>query len=327
MTGSVRDIAARRSRHRFEQSVALGLGVGLHRRREPGDAGREVGEDTRQLAAEGSELGLDPIGGHARDVVPQRFGERLERHAELFVAAAPQHGRSVSMRVPHELAHQPRLADARLARHEHRAACALDGLLPRREHRVVHLVAARERERRATCRRTREAVPRSSRSARRHSTSHTRSARGQALQLTTAQGKDVELGARPGEHADEIADEDLPAVGRRAEPRRPRRRAYRTSRRLRSVASPALIPDAHREPAFAELVVVAVDRALHRDPPASASAGARVRHHHRVADRLHLGAARRGDRLAEDGKVLRVAGRRPRHHRGRTPAPSNRRDP
>ena len=92
----------------------------------PGTRAGEVGEDARQLAAERAELGAQSVGGHARDVVAQRFRERLERHAELLVAAAPQHDRAVFVRVAHELADEPRLADAGLARHEHGAARAFD---------------------------------------------------------------------------------------------------------------------------------------------------------------------------------------------------------
>ena len=47
-----------------------------------------------------------------------------------------------------------------------------------------------------------------------------RERRGQALQLRLPKREHVELGARAGERAHEVAHEDLAAVGRRAEPGR-----------------------------------------------------------------------------------------------------------
>ena len=53
-----------------------------------------------------------------------------------------------------------------------------------------------------------------------------------------------------------------------------------------------------------EPAVVALDRALHRRRAGQRVGRARVRHHHRVADRLDLGAAGRRDRFAQASEVL-----------------------
>ena len=100
------------------------------------------------------------------------------------------------------------------------------------------------------------------------------------------------------------ANQDLAAVGRRAE----------AGRLDHGRAEPVVVleggvaradPDAHREPVpVAELAVVAVDGPLHRGRAGERVGRARVRDHQRVADRLHLGAAGRGDRLAERGEVI-----------------------
>ena len=57
-------------------------------------------------------------------------------------------------------------------------------------------------------------------------------------------------------------------------------------------------------PALAELAVVPLDRALHRRRARERVGRARVRHHQRVADGLHLGAAGRGDGLAQRREVV-----------------------
>ena len=99
------------------------------------------------------------------------------------------------------------------------------------------------------------------------------------------------------------ADEDLAALGRRAQPRRlDHRRAEPVAVLERRVAGAD--PDPHREPRAVAAPVVQVDALLHRDRAGDRVGRRRVRHHQRVADRLHLGAAGAADRLAQHVEVL-----------------------
>ena len=267
---------------------------------------------------------LHPIGGHARDVVPQRFRERLERHAELLVAATPQHRRAD--------------ARARAARARSRAASCRCPARPTRAPRAVRprpSPSTRARSvsyasrgprtgNQARCRRTREAAQRSSRPAPPLDVAH-RDRRGQALQLAAAERLDGELAARPGERAHEIAHEDL-AAGGRAHSRDASTTGVPNQSPSSNVASPALMPTriSSRRPSSRRLwrstarcIATAAGKRVGR---------ALVRHHHRVADRLDLGAARRRDRPRGATRSARGAVRRPPRHRVRTRARSNRRD-
>ena len=198
--------------HSFEEPVAFGLRIGRHRRGQPGNARREIGQHARQLAAERAELCAQSLHGHTRRVVTQRFGERLERRAELLVAATPQDRRAGLVRVAHELADETRLADAGLARHQHRAPRAFERLLPREEQRLERFTAPRERE---AGRHVDEGRQRDERGVVGNApvdVAH-RDRRGQSLELARAERVHRELATGSGQHAHEIAHEDL-ATGR-----------------------------------------------------------------------------------------------------------------
>ena len=114
----------------------------------------------------------------------------------------------------------------------------------------------------------------------------------------------LELAPGSGERAHEIAHEDLTA-GRLRDTGAPASTTGVPNQSSSSkVASPALDADAHLEPAVLAAAVVTLDRPLHRDPARQRVGRTLVRHHDRVADGLDLGAAGRGDRLAEVCEVL-----------------------
>jgi hypothetical protein len=113
----------------------------------------------------------------------------------------------------------------------------------------------------------------------------------------------VELGARSGERPHEIAHQDLVAFRSGAEP----------SRLDDWCAEPVAVlehrvanadADAHRDLSSIEPAVVPLDGALHGDRARQRVGRTRVRHHQRVADGLHFGAAGRSDGLAQRRKVL-----------------------
>ena len=111
------------ARDRLEQQVALGLGI-ARRRREPGQPLLELGHEPAELAGGRAEQRRELVVGRVADDVRERFDERLERHAEPVVAPTEEHEAAVEIDRAAELGREARLADAGLARDEHRAARA-----------------------------------------------------------------------------------------------------------------------------------------------------------------------------------------------------------
>ena len=104
-------------------------------------------------------------------------------------------------------------------------------------------------------------------------------------------------------HAHDVGHQDLAAFGRGAQPRSlDHRRAEPVAVFERHVAHAD--PDAHREARVLAAPVVSVDTLLHRDGARDRISRGRIRHHQRVADRLHLGAAGPADRLAQHVEML-----------------------
>jgi len=125
---------------------------------------------------------------------------------------------------------------------------------------------------------------------------------GQALQLPGAERADLVGVATAGQGLDQVADEDLTAVGHRTEPRGlDDRRAEPVAVLEGGVAGADADP--HRQCGTVGPTVVAIDRTLHGHGPGQGVGRSRVRRHHRVADGLDLGAAGGRHGLAQRGEV------------------------
>ena len=114
----LRGLAQQRA-HGLEQPRARALRVAGQRLREVGDQLRELGHEPSQLAADQVHLSGQLARRTRVDVLSQRLDERLLCEQALLVAAPVEHDRSVLERALRELRRQARLADARLAVHEH----------------------------------------------------------------------------------------------------------------------------------------------------------------------------------------------------------------
>ena len=106
-------------RDRLEQPVLLGLGVGRQRRRQIGHPVTEMRHQAHQLTGMTAEAARERVVVGVVDEERQRLDERLVRDADLVVAAAVQHQRTVAVRTPRDLAREPCLPDAGLAGEEH----------------------------------------------------------------------------------------------------------------------------------------------------------------------------------------------------------------
>ncbi len=246
-------------------------------------------------------------GSTTRDVLAQRLGERLVRDAELLVAAPPQHGGAAVVRDAAQLGDEARLADARLARHEHDAPRALGALLPERGDALELGGAARERERRGDVEERRQRHRALGRAALPDRLAHDERL-GETLELARAERLELHLVARTrrARARGRSRGSGRPSPTRTAAT--PRRPACRTSRRPRR-------PRRRRSRRRASRAVPSVRRRLWRSTarciataPASASDAPANDAIERVADGLDLGAAGRRERLAESREVVAAQG-------------------
>lgn len=206
------------------------------------------------------------------------------------------------MGMAHELADQPGLADAGLTGDEDGTARPLEGLLPRQEQRLVGLGPTSEGERGRRVHETREWDERGL----------VRDAPvdvangdgfGETLQFAGAHWGHGELATRTGEGAHQIAHQDLTASGVAAQSGRLDDRGAEPIAVLEGGVTGA-DADPHLKVPGLETANVAFDRTLHGHRLGQRIAGSLVRQHHRVTDRLDLGAAGSGDRLAQVREVL-----------------------
>ena len=125
--------------------MALGVRVGVDRCRQVADAGRQVGEQPRELAARRAQRdaqlgGVDDAGG-----VLERLDERPVRRAHDRVAGAVEDERAGPGRLGRELAHQAALARAGLAAEQDDAAALALGHRHERPQRLELRASARRR--------------------------------------------------------------------------------------------------------------------------------------------------------------------------------------
>ena len=113
--------------HRAEESQPLDLGAALD------GVGRvHVREQPTQFATVSGDVFGDEIPWRVLEGYAKRVGERLVRDSEVFGATREQHEPAVVVDLPRLVGHEPRLADARFAHHEHRVAMLVArGVLPR----------------------------------------------------------------------------------------------------------------------------------------------------------------------------------------------------
>jgi hypothetical protein len=144
--------------HRGVQPVALGVGIGLDRRRQIRHAERQVRQQPRQLTAGDAERRpqLDRI-DDARQVV-ERLDERPVRRAHDGVAGAVEDERAGGRRVVGELPHEAALARAGLAGQQNDPAALAVGHRHQRAQRLQLRRAADEGERRREAERAGEVV-------------------------------------------------------------------------------------------------------------------------------------------------------------------------
>jgi hypothetical protein len=132
--------------HRGVQPVALGVRIGVDRRRQMPDAGGEVRDQPRQLAARRAQRGAELVGiDDARRMV-ERLDERPVGRAHDGVARAVEHERAGAGRLGRELAQQAALARPGLAAEQHHAAALALGHGHERPQRLELRRAPDERE-------------------------------------------------------------------------------------------------------------------------------------------------------------------------------------
>jgi hypothetical protein len=135
-------------RHREVQAVPLGVRVGLERLGQLPDAGREVRDDSRELAAPGSDGGPQLCGiGFTREVV-ECLDEWAIRGADHGVAGPVERQGSIGGGLSRELAHETALPRSRLAAEQHHPGSLALGVRHRGSQRLELGHAADERERR-----------------------------------------------------------------------------------------------------------------------------------------------------------------------------------
>ncbi len=205
------------ARDRFEQQVALGFGI-ARRRSQPRQALLELGHEPTELTRGRAEQRRELVGRRVRDDVRERFHERLERHAEPVVAAAEEHEVAFEVDRACELGREARLADAGLARHQHRAPRTGDRVLPRERHLLELVVAPGEREPRRDRERAWERQLDVAHDERRPLDLARGDRIGKPFQLQLADGSDRHLGATAEQHAHDVGDQHLSAARGRTQP-------------------------------------------------------------------------------------------------------------
>ena len=109
-------------RHRGVEAVALGVGVGLDWLGQLADAGGQVGQQTRQLAAPGPESGAELSGiDHSHELI-EGLDEGSVGSPNRRVAGPVENQHAFGGGLGGELARQPALAGAGLAREQRHAA-------------------------------------------------------------------------------------------------------------------------------------------------------------------------------------------------------------
>src|SRR5581483_2326731 len=98
----------------LEEVVAVGLRVARRRHRQLGQAQLHLGDEARQHAAVGLDVGVQVLDRAHLHVLAQRLGERLVRDSELLVAPTPQDGGAGAVGPQGELGGETGLADAGL---------------------------------------------------------------------------------------------------------------------------------------------------------------------------------------------------------------------
>src|SRR5437899_1627436 len=111
--------------HRTEEQIALGLGLARSRRRS-GDTARKVGDEARELAATRGHVRMQQAARCVAYQMRERFGPRLIRGTQVFVAVAGEYDRAIVVRAAREVCSQGRLADSRFPGDDYRPASALD---------------------------------------------------------------------------------------------------------------------------------------------------------------------------------------------------------
>ena len=114
------------------QAMALGVGVGGHRRRQPTDASGQVGKQPGQLAAGAAEVRTEYVWVGAANELLERLGEGTVGRLHHGVAGAVEHEHPFGGELVRQLPHEPALARAGLAAHQ-REPTTLPGLA-RNEH-------------------------------------------------------------------------------------------------------------------------------------------------------------------------------------------------
>jgi FAD/FMN-containing dehydrogenase len=114
-------------RHRRVQPVALRIRIGLHRRRQRAHAGRQVGQQARQLAAGGAQRASQLLRFQHPHEVLERLDERAVGRVHDRVARAVEHERAAPGGLRGELAHEAALARAGLAADERHAPALVVG--------------------------------------------------------------------------------------------------------------------------------------------------------------------------------------------------------
>ena len=145
-------------------SVAVGRGS-------VGRAPSQLGNEPAELAAVARDVFDDHVVARVGHDRPQQLGPRRVRRGDVFVAAAEHDERALFVRLARELRRQPRLADAGLAREQHRGG-AIDlrafprfgetqpFVFARRERQLTALAAQRRGQRSGGARSPRSTAPR-----------------------------------------------------------------------------------------------------------------------------------------------------------------------
>ena len=101
--------------HRRVQTMALGVGVGGHRRGQPTDASVQVGKQAGELAARAAEVRTEHIGVGAANELVERLGEGTVGRVHHGVAGAVEHEHAFAGDPVRQLPHKAALTRAGLA--------------------------------------------------------------------------------------------------------------------------------------------------------------------------------------------------------------------
>ncbi len=140
------------------EAVALGVRVGLGRRRQLADPRRQVAHEPDELAAATAERRSELLRVDGPDELVEGVDERSVRRANHRVAGAGEHEHSLGRRLGGQLPHEPALARSGLAAEQHDTPAL--ALAPRDQRpQLLELDhAADERERRGWTERTGECL-------------------------------------------------------------------------------------------------------------------------------------------------------------------------